>query len=109
MKNSDIDFRLRQTKLWKVIFSSLQNDKRACFLIDSLSFVHKSLHLDDIQSKAVHDAYDHRIMFEATGMSIKGEETQNTKIVADVIVKYWLDVSSALPSILRDDILLESA
>jgi hypothetical protein len=45
--------------------------------------------MDKIQSNAIHGAYDHMIMFAAMGSNIKGENTQNTRIVADLITKYF--------------------
>lgn len=79
---------MRESALWKMIFSLLQNERYAGYLLKALANLGSSLKLNPNELAAFHGGYDHMLMFGATGMAIKGEETDNTRLVADVIFRY---------------------
>jgi hypothetical protein len=87
---------IRNTNLWKSVFNIIQNPEYAENVIDSLMSSGISIKLNEKQLNIVHDAYDHRIMFGASGFLIKGENTENTKIFADVVSLYWKELKNYL-------------
>jgi hypothetical protein len=81
--------KLRLKPLWTKLFGMLQDERYAEILIKALFQIRDSVHLSEKEYLAVHGGYDHLIMFRALGFRIKGEKTDNTKLVADVLVLYW--------------------
>ncbi|GEM_PF-2426234 len=81
--------RLRIKPLWIKLFSLLQDERYAEVLIKALFQLKDNVHLNEKEYLAVHGGYDHLNMFRALGFRIKGEKTDNTKLVADVLVRYW--------------------
>ena len=67
----------------------LQDERYAEVLIKALFQLKDTVKLSDKEYMAVHGGYDHLNMFRALGFRIKGEKTDNTKLVTDVLVRYW--------------------
>ncbi len=80
---------LRHKPLWARLFGMLQDERYAEILIKALFQIKDSVHLSESEYVAVHGGYDHLILFRALGFRIKGEKTDNTKLVTDVLVLYW--------------------
>ncbi len=81
--------RLRLKPLWGKLFGMLQDERYAEVLIKALFQLKDAVRLSEKEYSAVHGGYDHLNMFRALGFRIKGEKTDNTKLVADVLVRYW--------------------
>jgi Resolvase, N terminal domain len=81
--------KLRLKPLWTRLFRMLQDERYAEILIKALFQIKDSVHLSESEYVAVHGGYDHLILFRALGFRIKGEKTDNTKLVTDVLVLYW--------------------
>lgn len=81
--------RIRLKPLWGKLFGMLQDERYAEVLIKALFQLRDSVKLSDKEYVAVHGGYDHLNMFRALGFRIKGEKTDNTKLVTDVLVRYW--------------------
>lgn len=79
----------RLKPLWNKLFGLLQDERYAEVLIKALFQLKDNVHLSEKEYMAVHGGYDHLNMFRALGFRIKGEKTDNTKLVADVLVRYW--------------------
>jgi DNA invertase Pin-like site-specific DNA recombinase len=79
----------RLKPLWTKLFGLLQDERYAEVLIKALFQLKDAVHLSEKEYMAVHGGYDHLNMFRALGFRIKGEKTDNTKLVADVLVRYW--------------------
>jgi hypothetical protein len=81
--------KLRLKPLWSKLFGMLQDERYAEVLIRALFQLKDSVKLTEKEYSAVHGGYDHLNMFRALGFRIKGEKTDNTKLVTDVMVRYW--------------------
>lgn len=81
--------KLRIKPLWTKLFGMLQDERYAEVLIKALFQLKDTVKLSDKEYMAVHGGYDHLNMFRALGFRIKGEKTDNTKLVTDVLVRYW--------------------
>lgn len=81
--------RLRIKPLWIKLFGMLQDERYAEVLIKAMFQLKDTVKLSEKEYMAVHGGYDHLNMFRALGFRIKGEKTDNTKLVADVLVRYW--------------------
>jgi hypothetical protein len=81
--------RLRLKPLWGKLFGMLQDERYAEVLIKALFQLRDNVKLSEKEYAAVHGGYDHLNMFRALGFRIKGEKTDNTKLVTDVLVRYW--------------------
>ncbi len=81
--------KLRIKPLWTKLFGMLQDERYAEVLIKALFQLKDTVKLADKEYAAVHGGYDHLNMFRALGFRIKGEKTDNTKLVTDVLVRYW--------------------
>jgi len=81
--------KLRLKPLWTKLFGMLQDERYAEVLIRALFQLKDSVRLSEREYNAVHGGYDHLNMFRALGFRIKGEKTDNTKLVTDVLVRYW--------------------
>ena|SRR5690606_2056853 len=81
--------RLRVKPLWSKLFGMLQDERYAESLIKALFQLKDAARLSEKEYTAVHGGYDHLNMFRALGYRIKGEKTDNTKLVTDVLVRYW--------------------
>lgn len=81
--------KLRIKPLWTKLFGMLQDERYAEVLIKALFQLKDTVKLSDKEYAAVHGGYDHLNMFRALGFRIKGEKTDNTKLVTDVLVRYW--------------------
>jgi hypothetical protein len=92
---------LRQRPLWNRVFSLLRDERYAELLIQVLFDVKGSIRLTERENQAVHGGYDHLQMFRALGFRIKGEDTDNTRLVADVLSRHWDAVKPRLGSDLR--------
>ncbi len=75
--------------LWVKLFGMLQDERYAELLIKALFQLKDTVNLTEKEYLAVHGGYDHLNMFRALGFRIKGEKTDNTKLVADVLIRYW--------------------
>lgn len=65
----------------------LKNDKFTKHLI-SVFFhdgVRRDYILNNLEKRAIYDAYDYMTMYSALGMDIVGEDTENTQIVAQAL------------------------
>jgi hypothetical protein len=80
---------LRQRPLWKRMFGLLRDERYAEILIQVLFDVKNSIRLTERENQAVHGGYEHLQMFRALGFRIKGEDTDNTRLVADVLARHW--------------------
>jgi hypothetical protein len=81
--------KLRIKPLWTKLFGMLQDERYAELLIKALFQLKDTVKLSEKEYSAVHGGYDHLNMFRALGFRIKGEKTDNTKLVTDVLVRYW--------------------
>lgn len=81
--------RLRIKPLWTKLFGMLQDERYAEVLIKALFQLRDTVKLSEKEYMAVHGGYDHLNMFRALGFRIKGEKTDNTKLVTDVLVRNW--------------------
>ncbi len=81
--------KLRIKPLWTKLFGMLQDERYAELLIKALFQLKDTVKLTEKEYMAVHGGYDHLNMFRALGFRIKGEKTDNTKLVTDVLVRYW--------------------
>ena len=81
--------KLRLKPLWSKLFGMLQDERYAEVLIRALFQLKDTVRLSEKEYGAVHGGYDHLNMFRALGFRIKGEKTDNTKLVCDVLVRYW--------------------
>ena len=81
--------KLRLKPLWSKLFVMLQDERYAEVLIRALFQLKDTVKLTEKEYNAVHGGYDHLNMFRALGFRIKGEKTDNTKLVTDVLVRYW--------------------
>jgi DNA invertase Pin-like site-specific DNA recombinase len=81
--------KLRLKPLWTRLFGMLQDERYAEVLIRALFQLKDTVRLSEKEYSAVHGGYDHLNMFRALGFRIKGEKTDNTKLVTDVLVRYW--------------------
>ncbi|MEO6096350.1 MAG: recombinase family protein [Fibrobacteria bacterium] len=81
--------RMRLKPLWSKLFNMLQDERYAEVLIKALFKLNDTVKLTEKEYLAVHGGYDHLNMFRALGFRIKGEKTDNTKLVTDVLVRYW--------------------
>ncbi len=79
----------RKKPLWTRIFGLLQDERYAEALLQGLFKAKGQIRMTDRESQAVHSGYDHLHMFRALGFRIKGEDTDNTRIVADVVSRHW--------------------
>jgi len=97
--------KLRLKPLWAKLFGMLQDERYAEVLIRALFQLKDTVRLSEKEYGAVHGGYDHLNMFRALGFRIKGEKTDNTKLVTDVLVRYWdklkLHLSSDLHRIIE--------
>ncbi len=80
---------LRRRPVWKRMFMLLRDERYAEALIQALFEVKDAIRLSDQENQAVHGGYDHLQMFRAVGFRIKGEDTDNTRLVADVLSRHW--------------------
>lgn len=80
---------LRQRPLWHRVYGMLQDERYAEHLLRALFELKALVRLTAIESEAVHSGYDHLHMFQALGYRIKGERTENTRLVADVLTRHW--------------------
>ncbi len=80
---------LREKPLWTRLFNLLQDEKFTELLIKALFELKTVVQLSDAEYAAVHGGYDHLNLFHALGYKIKGENTDNTKLVTDVLTRYW--------------------
>jgi len=92
---------LRTKPLWTRLFNLLQDERYAEHLLRALFDVRSGAVLTTAETEAVHSGYDHLHMFQALGYRIKGERTENTRLVADVIVRHW----DKLKPLLNDELL----
>jgi len=67
-------------------------------LIQALFDGKRGIRLTEPENQAVHGGYDHLQMFRAVGYRIKGEDTENTRLVADVLSRNWDAVKVKLDS-----------
>ena len=81
--------KLRLKPLWSKLFGMLQDERYAEVLIRALFQLKDTVKLTEKEYNAVHGGYDHLNMFRALGFRIKGEKTDNTRLVTDVLVRYW--------------------
>ncbi|MDB5048701.1 MAG: Resolvase, terminal domain [Fibrobacteres bacterium] len=81
--------KFRVKPLWVKLFGMLQDERYAELLIKALFQLKDTVKLTEKEYMAVHGGYDHLNMFRALGFRIKGEKTDNTKLVTDVLVRYW--------------------
>jgi hypothetical protein len=81
--------KLRVKPLWNKLFGMLQDERYAELLIKALFQLRDAVKLSEKEYLAVHGGYDHLNMFRALGFRIKGEKTDNTRLVTDVLVRYW--------------------
>jgi hypothetical protein len=81
--------KMRLKPLWSKLFGMLQDERYAEVLLRALFQLKDTAKLTDKEYTAVHGGYDHLNMFRALGFRIKGEKTDNTKLVTDVLVRYW--------------------
>lgn len=81
--------KLRLKPLWSKLFGMLQDERYAEVLIRALFQLKDTVKLTEKEYSAVHGGYDHLNMFRALGFRIKGEKTDNTRLVTDVMVRYW--------------------
>ena len=81
--------KMRLKPVWHKLFGLLQDERYAEILIKALFQIKDAVRLSEKEYVAVHGGYDHLNMFRALGFRIKGEKTDNTKLVADVLVRYW--------------------
>jgi hypothetical protein len=81
--------KIRLKPLWARMFGMLQDERYAEALIRALFQLKDTVRLSEKEYNAVHGGYDHLNMFRALGFRIKGEKTDNTKLVADVLARYW--------------------
>lgn len=88
--------RVRIDPLWSNLFGMLQDERFAEILIKALFKLKDSANLSEKEYLAVHGGYDHLNMFQALGFRIRGEQTDNTKLVADVLVRNWDKVKAHL-------------
>jgi hypothetical protein len=79
----------RLRPLWRRIFTLLQDERYAESLIQVLFDARQAIRIDGEEQEALHGGYDHLQMFRALGFRIKGEDTGNTRLVADVLVRHW--------------------
>jgi hypothetical protein len=79
----------RKKPIWARIFGLLQDERYAEGLLQALFKAKSKIRMTDRESHAVHSGYDHLHMFRALGFRIKGEDTDNTRIVADVVSRHW--------------------
>lgn len=79
----------RLKPLWSKLFGMLQDERYAEVLIRALFQLKDTVKLTEKEYNAVHGGYDHLNMFRALGFRIKGEKTDNTRLVTDVLVRYW--------------------
>jgi len=87
---------LRQRPLWHRVFGMLQDERYAEHLLRALFDLKSLVRLSPLESEAVHSGYDHLNMFQALGYRIKGERTENTRLVADVLTNHWVKAKSLL-------------
>jgi Resolvase, N terminal domain len=80
---------LRQRPLWSRVYDMLQDERYAEHLLRALFDLKAHVRLNAVESEAVHSGYDHLHMFQALGYRIKGERTENTRLVADVLTRHW--------------------
>ncbi len=80
---------LRRRPVWKRMFTLLCDERYAEALIQALFDVKGAIRLTEQENQAVHSGYDHLQMFRAVGFRIKGEDTDNTRLVADVLSRHW--------------------
>ncbi len=88
--------RFRLKPLWRQLFSLLQDERYAGSLITALTELKDSLDFNPKELQAVHGAYDHLLLFQALGFRIKGERTDNTRLVADALSRNWPKVKTRL-------------
>ena len=81
--------KLRIKPLWSKLYGMLQDERYAEVLIRALFQLKDTVRLSEKEYAAVHGGYDHLNMFRALGFRIKGEKTENTRFVTDVLVRYW--------------------
>lgn len=105
---SEQDLEIKRLKpLWIKIFAMLQDERYAEVLLKALFQLKDATELNKKESLAVHGGYDHLNMFSALGFRIKGEQTDNTKLVTDVMVRVWDQLKQQLGSDLHK--LIESS
>lgn len=80
---------LRQRPLWNRVYGLLQDERYAEHLLRALFDLKNHIRLSATESEAAHSGYDHLHMFQALGYRIKGERTENTRLVADVLTRHW--------------------
>ena len=79
----------RLRPLWRRVFTLLQDERYAESLIQVLFDARQAIRIDGEEQEALHGGYDHLQMFRALGFKIKGEDTGNTRLVADVLTRHW--------------------
>jgi hypothetical protein len=89
LEQADRSEKQRLKPLWIKLFGLLQDERYAEVLIKALFQIKDSVPLSEKEYVAVHGGYDHLNMFRALGFRIKGEKTDNTRLVADVLVRGW--------------------
>jgi hypothetical protein len=95
---------LRQKPLWNRVYGMLQDERYAEHLLRALFELKTLVRLTATESEAVHSGYDHLHMFQALGYRIKGERTENTRLVADVLARHWDKAKSLLAEELQRSI-----
>jgi hypothetical protein len=95
---------LRQRPLWNRVYGMLQDERYAEHLLRALFELKNQVRLSATESEAVHSGYDHLHMFQALGYRIKGERTENTRLVADVLARHWDKAKSLLADELQRSI-----
>ncbi len=81
----------RDSSLWKAIHVALLNENYANDLLEALWEIRYEIGntLTPVQLRAVHDAYDHMIIFKALGFNIKGHSGDNVNMITDIMTKYF--------------------
>ena len=90
--NFDRD-RLRMTRRWHSIHKMTIDCKYTSRLLNAIIDAKDYITLSDDELSAVHGGYDAMQLYNALGYQIKGESTNNTKLVTDVLARNWDKIS----------------
>lgn len=80
---------MRNTIRWKNIFKLLQNEKYAYIIIDAIICAKNNIKLNKHELECIHYTYDCRILYQAIGHLIRGNNSDNVKVFTDIVYKYW--------------------
>ncbi len=78
---------MRDSILWLKIMHLIKTITYAGKILGSLAEAKDHLKLTDMELHSIHGGYDNMIMWSAAGYSIRGEETDAVKYVADAVYK----------------------